>query len=380
MSSTSFTEITYEVEGPAAIITLNRPERLNAFTGTMLDEMIEAFDLADADDAVRAVIVTGAGRGVLRRRRPRRRRRHVQRRRQGAARQRARRGRPRDGGGVLVLRIFDCTKPVIGAINGSAVGVGITMTLPMDIRILADNAKVGFVFAGRGIAPDGAASWFLPRVVGISQALEWVLTARVFRAQEALDGGLVRSIHPADEVLGVAKALAAEIATNAAPVSAVVSRGLLWRMLGADHPMAAHRADSGGHLRPRPQARRPGGRDGVPREAPAGVEAEPDQGPPADLPVVGLPDLRRRLQSGRTPDSACSASVDGSVDGPGRRTEQHAGRRARSHTVHNGATGRQRVADRMSAARWRPARRVVPLPQHQRLVNPKERGHCGLQG
>ena len=145
---------------------------------------------------------------------------------------------------MLVLRIFDCTKPVIGAINGSAVGVGISMTLPMDIRILADNAKVGFVFTGRGIAPDGAASWFLPRVVGINQALEWVLTARVFRAQEALDGGLVRSIHPANEVLDVAKALAAEIATNAAPVSATVSRGLLWRMLGESHPMAAHRADS----------------------------------------------------------------------------------------------------------------------------------------
>ena len=145
---------------------------------------------------------------------------------------------------MLVLRIFDCTKPVIGAINGSAVGVGISMTLPMDIRILADHAKVGFVFTGRGIAPDGAASWFLPRVVGINQALEWVLTARVFRAQEALDGGLVRSIHPADEVLDVAKALAAEIATNAAPVSAAVSRGLLWRMLGEGHPMAAHRADS----------------------------------------------------------------------------------------------------------------------------------------
>ncbi|MGH9272995.1 MAG: enoyl-CoA hydratase-related protein, partial [Ilumatobacteraceae bacterium] len=127
---------------------------------------------------------------------------------------------------------------------GSAVGVGISMTLPMDIRLLADNAKVGFVFAGRGIAPDGAASWFLPRVVGINQALEWVLTARVFKAEEALAGGLVRSIHPADQVLSTAKALAAEIATNAAPVSASVSRGLLWRMLGEAHPMAAHRADS----------------------------------------------------------------------------------------------------------------------------------------
>ena len=163
----------------------------------MLEELLVAFDQADADDAVRAVIMTGAGRALLRRRRPQRRRRHVQRRRQGPHDRRRRRA-PRDGGGILVLRIFDCTKPVIGAINGSAVGVGISMTLPMDIRILADNAKVGFVFTGRGIAPDGAASWFLPRVVGINQALEWVLTARVFRAQEALAGGLVRSIHPAD--------------------------------------------------------------------------------------------------------------------------------------------------------------------------------------
>jgi enoyl-CoA hydratase/carnithine racemase len=247
----SFTEILYEVDGPAAIITLNRPERLNAFTGVMQNELIEAFDMADADDAVRAVIVTGAGRGFC----------------AGAdlgaggdtfnydARGSAdgeARGNapaepavpPRDGGGVLVLRIFDSKKPVIGAINGSAVGVGLTMTLPMDVRILADNAKLGFVFAGRGIAPDGAASWFLPRIVGISQALEWVLTARVFQAQEALDARLVKQVLPADQVLDAAKALVAEIATGSAPVSAVVSRGLLWRMLGADHPMVAHRADS----------------------------------------------------------------------------------------------------------------------------------------
>ena len=239
----SFTEITYAVEGPAAIITLNRPDRMNAFTGVMQQEMIAAFDLADDDDAVRAVIVTGAGRafcagadlgagGDTFNYQAR-----------GAAPAEPERA-PRDGGGVLVLRIFDSRKPVIGAINGSAVGVGLTMTLPMDVRFVADNAKLGFVFAGRGIAPDGAASWFLPRVVGISQALEWVLTARVFRAQEALDAGLVKQVLPADEVLPAAKALAQEIADGAAPVSAVVSRGLLWRMLGEGHPMAAHRADS----------------------------------------------------------------------------------------------------------------------------------------
>jgi len=238
-----FSQILYEVDGPAAVITLNRPEQLNAFTGTMLQELLVAFDQAEADDAVRAIIMTGAGRAYcagadlsaggetfdLDAR--------------GASAGDGGRA-PRDGGGILVLRIFAATKPVIGAINGSAVGVGISMTLPMDIRLLADNAKVGFVFTGRGIAPDGAASWFLPRVVGINQALEWVLTARVFKAEEALAGGLVRSLHPAGQVLSVAKALAAEIATNAAPVSASVSRGLLWRMLGAPHPMYAHRADS----------------------------------------------------------------------------------------------------------------------------------------
>jgi len=239
----SFTEITYEVDGPAAIITLNRPERLNAFTHTMMQEMIAALDQADADDDVRGVIVTGAGRGFCagadlgaggdtfnyeaRGTAP-------------AEPERA----PRDGGGVLTLRIFDNKKPVIAAINGSAVGVGLTMTLPMDLRIVAENAKLGFVFAGRGIAPDGAASWFLPRIVGISQALEWVLTARIFTAQEALEAGLVKQVLPADQVLDAAKALVQEIANGAAPVSAVVSRQLLWRMLGADHPMVAHRADS----------------------------------------------------------------------------------------------------------------------------------------
>ncbi len=238
-----FTEISYEVEGSTAIITLDRPDHLNAFTYTMLGELLEAFDRTDADDAVRVVIVTGRGRafcagadlslggetfdaGAQ----------GVGARPSGAA--------PRDGGGLLVLRIFRATKPALPAINGSAVGVGISMTLPMDVRILADHAKVGFVFAGRGIAPDGAASWFLPRAVGIQQALEWVLTARVFRADEALAGGLVRSVHAADDVLPVAKALAAEMAANTAPVSAVVSRALLWRMLGEAHPMAAHRIDS----------------------------------------------------------------------------------------------------------------------------------------
>ena len=254
-----FTQICYEIDGPAAVITLDRPEQLNAFTPTMVKELVAAFDAADADDDVRAVIVTGAGRvfcagadlssggdtfdaGV----------RGIPAAPSGRA--------PRDGGGIVSLRIFESRKPVIGAINGSAVGIGITMTLPMDIRLLADTAKVGFVFTGRGITPEAASSWFLPRIVGISQALEWVLTARVFRADEALAGGLVRSLHPPEEVLAAAKALAEEIAANAAPVSASVSRGLLWRMLAETHPMAAHRADSAAIY---DLGRKPDAREGV---------------------------------------------------------------------------------------------------------------------
>jgi enoyl-CoA hydratase/carnithine racemase len=153
---------------------------------------------------------------------------------------------PRDVGGLLTLRIFESTKPVIAAINGPAVGIGITMTLPMDIRIAADSAKIGFVFAGRGIVPEAASSWFLPRVVGINQALEWSMTARVFKADEALGAGLVRSIHPADEVLPTARSIADEIATHAAPISVALTRQMIWRMSGADHPMEAHKIDSRG--------------------------------------------------------------------------------------------------------------------------------------
>jgi enoyl-CoA hydratase/carnithine racemase len=234
-----FEHIAVEVADGIQTITLNRPDRLNAFTGRMGDELVAAFDAADADDAVRAVIVTGAGRGFCagadlggggdtfdwRGREP-----------EGAV--------PRDKGGVVTLRIFASTKPVIAAINGPAVGVGATMTLPMDIRLAADDAKIGFVFARRGIVPEAASSWFLPRAVGISRAMEWVATGRVFGADEALDAGLVRSVHPGAELLDTARALAREIADNAAPVSVALARRMLWTMLGADHPMAAHRADS----------------------------------------------------------------------------------------------------------------------------------------
>ncbi len=237
----SYEQITAETADGVLTITLNRPDRLNAWTPTMGQELMAAFDAADADDDVRAIIVTGAGRGFC----------------AGADLQgggstfdwREREsgdGIPRDGGGQFTLRVFDCTKPVIAAINGPAVGVGATMTLPMDIRLAAENARIGFVFARRGIVPEACSSWFLPRAVGISQAMEWVTTGRVFSAQEALAGGLVRSLHPKDELLDAARALATEIAQNTAPVSVALARRMMWRMLGAEHPMLAHRADSRG--------------------------------------------------------------------------------------------------------------------------------------
>ena len=234
-----FEQIVYAVTDRVLTITLNRPDRLNAFTETMARELIAAFDAADADDEVRAVVVTGAGRGFCA---------GADLGKGGATfdwRERERSGSvPRDGGGQVTLRIFNCTKPVIAAINGPAVGVGATMTLPMDVRLVSETARIGFVFARRGIVPEACSSWFLPRVVGISRAMEWVATGRVFDAAEAVEGGLARSVHAPDELLGAAEALAREIADNAAPVSVALARQLMWRMLGAAHPMEAHRADS----------------------------------------------------------------------------------------------------------------------------------------
>jgi enoyl-CoA hydratase/carnithine racemase len=234
-----FQEIRYEVADGVLTITLNRPDRLNAFTVTMLGELLTAFDMSDADDAVRAVVVTGAGRAFC----------------AGADLEkggetfdwRARQHSdevPRDGGGRVALRIFESKKPVIAAINGPAVGVGITMTLPMDVRLVAEGAKVGFVFVRRGIVPEATSSWFLPRIVGISQAMEWVATGRVFDAEEALRGRLVRSLHPGAELLPAAYSLAREIVEHTAPVSVAMARRLMYDMLGESHPMAAHRADS----------------------------------------------------------------------------------------------------------------------------------------
>jgi enoyl-CoA hydratase/carnithine racemase len=250
----SYKEIAYDVAESIATLTLHRPDKLNAFTGVMMAEMIDAFDKADADDAVRVVIVTGAGRAFC----------------AGADLSAgaktfdyaARSDRPekagaetngevdwsseavRDGGGRLTLRIFESKKPVIGAINGAAVGVGATMQLPMDIRIASETARFGFVFARRGIVPEACSSWFLPRLVGISKAMEWCATGRVFDAQEALAGGLVSRVVKPEDLLETARNLAREIADNTAPVSIALTRQMLWRMLGADHPMEAHKIDS----------------------------------------------------------------------------------------------------------------------------------------
>jgi enoyl-CoA hydratase/carnithine racemase len=237
-------DIRYEVADRVATVTLNRPDQLNAFTRRMRDELIDAFGRADADDGVRAVIVTGAGRAFC------------------AGADLARGGDTfnyakgddagledhRDGGGRVSLRIYASKKPVIAAVNGPAVGVGVTMTLPMDIRIASSAAKFGFVFARRGLVPEACSSWFLPKVVGVSRAAEWLYTGRVFGAEEALAGGLVSRVVAPEALLPAANALAREIADNTSAVAVALSRQMLWRMAGADHPMEAHKVDSRGIL------------------------------------------------------------------------------------------------------------------------------------
>jgi len=244
---TAFKTLLLDVADGIATLTLNRPDRMNAFTGQMMTDIIAAFDATDANDDVRAVIVTGAGKAFCagadlsegaktfdyesRDDRP----------------ERGEKGSTeylRDSGGRVTLRIFESLKPVIGAINGAAVGVGATMQLPMDIRLASTEARFGFVFARRGIVPEACSSWFLPRLVGVSQALEWCYSGRVFAAQEALQGGLVRSLHAPEDLMPAATAIAREIADHAAPVSVALTRQMLWRMLGADHPMEAHKIDS----------------------------------------------------------------------------------------------------------------------------------------
>lgn len=247
----TYTEIGYEVSERIATITLNRPDKLNAFTHVMRGELIAAFDEAEADDEVRAVIVTGAGRAFC----------------AGAdlsagedtfngeaneRRAEAYRelgeidGVPRDGGGTVSLRVAAMRKPVIGAFNGAAVGVGVTMTLPMDIRIAAESAKFGFVFTRRGILPEAASSWFLPRLVGISQAMEWAATGRIFGSSEALSGRLVSRVVADEDLIPTARSIGREIAENTSGISVAVARQLMWGMLSADSPWEAHRLDSKG--------------------------------------------------------------------------------------------------------------------------------------
>mgnify|MGYP001146933023 FL=1 len=249
----AYETIKYDIADQILTITLNRPDKLNAFNMTMMNELIDAFDKADADDNVRAIIVTGEGRGFC----------------AGADLSSggdtfdrdAKRGPAkrlasgnvdysdpgiRDGGGQVTLRIFKCLKPVIGAINGPAVGIGVTMQLPMDIRIASENARFGFVFSQRGIVPEAASSWFLPRLVGISQALEWCYSGRVFPAQEALAGGLVSKVVAPDQLISTARELARSFIDKTAPVSIALIRQQMWRLMGADDPMEAHKVDSRG--------------------------------------------------------------------------------------------------------------------------------------
>lgn len=249
----AYETIKYDVADQILTITLNRPEKLNAFNATMMNELIDAFDKADADDNVRAIIVTGEGRafcagadlssgGDTFDRDAKR----------GPARRLANGDVDysdpgiRDGGGQVTLRIFKCLKPVIGAINGPAVGIGVTMQLPMDIRIASDNARFGFVFSQRGIVPEAASSWFLPRLVGISQALEWCYSGRVFPAQEALAGHLVSKVVAPDQLIPTARELARSFIDKTAPVSIALIRQQMWRLMGADDPMEAHKVDSRG--------------------------------------------------------------------------------------------------------------------------------------
>jgi len=249
-----FETLRYEIEDQVLTLTMNRPERLNAFNSRMQGEFLEALDQADADDQIRAVIVTGEGRGFC----------------AGAdlgkgaetfdydnqteeakadrASNEGRQGNSnawlRDGGGLLSLRIYEFNKPIIAAINGPAVGVGVTMTLPMDIRIASTKARIGFVFSRRGIVPEACSSYFLPRIVGVSKALEWAYSGKVFDADEALQGGLVRSLHEPEDLLPAARSIASEIAENTSAISVTMIRHMMWRMLGADHPMEAHKVDS----------------------------------------------------------------------------------------------------------------------------------------
>jgi enoyl-CoA hydratase/carnithine racemase len=240
----TYETLRYELTDRILTITLHRPDRMNAFTGRMADELIDAFDRADADDAVKVVIVTGAGKAFCAGSDLQRGGETWSKHAEHLAQQSASERYIGDGGGRVTRRIFDFNKPVIAAINGAAVGVGLTMTLAMDIRLVVAGAKLGFVFAGRGIVPEACSSWFLPRIVGISKALEWCYSARIFRAEEALEAGLVRSVHAPEDLLPAARSLAQEFVDNASAVSIALIRHMMWRMLSAPHPIDAHEIDT----------------------------------------------------------------------------------------------------------------------------------------
>jgi enoyl-CoA hydratase/carnithine racemase len=232
-----YEQIRYELTDGLLVITLNRPDQLNAYTRTMMNELLDAFDRSDKDDDVRVVLVTGAGRAFC----------------AGADvssggdtfQRNAGVSEPnRDGGGRLSLRIYESLKPVIGVVNGAAVGFGMTMTLPMDIRLASTTARFGCVFVRRGIVPEAASTWFLPRLIGHSRAAELMYTGRVIDAQEALESGLVRSIHPPDELMAAALAISREIADSTSAVSVALARKLLWRGQTFDEPYSSHIAES----------------------------------------------------------------------------------------------------------------------------------------
>jgi enoyl-CoA hydratase/carnithine racemase len=241
-----FETIRYEIDGRILTITLNRPDRMNAFNGRMCEELMRAFDRADADDDVKVVIVTGAGRAFCAGSDLERGGDTWAKHSDHLAGQAESERYVGDGGGRVTRRIYDFNKPVIAAINGAAVGVGITMTLAMDIRLCVPNTKLGFVFAARGILPEACSAWFLPRLVGISTALEWCYSARVFKSEEGQQAGLIRSLHAPDELLPAARALAQEFIDNASAVSIAMVRQMMWRMLGAPHPIDAHEVDTAG--------------------------------------------------------------------------------------------------------------------------------------
>lgn len=253
----TYKTIITDISDSILTITLNRPSILNAFNIDMQNELIDTFERADKDDEIKAIIVTGAGRAFCagadlssredtfnyenNEKRPDK---------EGAVSEDGKvdwsHPSVRDGGGKLTLRIFDCLKPVISACNGPAVGIGVTMQLAMDIRLAASGAKYGFVFARRGLVPEACSAWFLPRIVGVSKALEWIYSGRVFGAEEALNGGLVTSIQEPDNLINAARNTAKEIIDNCAPVSIALSRQMIWKMAGANHPMDAHKIDSRG--------------------------------------------------------------------------------------------------------------------------------------